>query len=123
MKVIITESQKNKIIQSIIGYFEESLVPDGGWKTKKEYLDEIEDNGGELFIPLELSRFEESLWYSECENIHLAGPLDSEKCPLVLVPSFISNALNSYFGDVWIPLFKKWFNKNTGLSVKKVDLE
>lgn len=123
MNVIITESQEKEIMQYILEYLEETLVPLDGWYSTEDYLKDIKLNGGETFFPFQFDNGDEPLWYSECDNENLQFDLDPEICPLVLVPSRIENMLNSYFGNIWMPVFKRWFKNKTGLPVKIVDIE
>jgi hypothetical protein len=39
------------------------------------------------------------------------------------VHEWLNKELTSLFGDKWIPIFKKWFENNTGLEVREIDLE
>jgi hypothetical protein len=36
---------------------------------------------------------------------------------------WIQNELNSLFGDLWVDVFIEWFENNSGLEVKEIDLE
>lgn len=36
---------------------------------------------------------------------------------------WIQNELNSLFGDIWVEVFIEWFENNSGLEVKEIDLE
>jgi hypothetical protein len=35
----------------------------------------------------------------------------------------VADVLTSLFGDKWIPVFKEWFEYNSGLVVREIDLE
>lgn len=35
----------------------------------------------------------------------------------------VINELTTLFGDKWIPIFKTWFEDNSGLHVREIDLE
>ena len=62
-----------------------------------------------------------NMWYSKCDNHNLQGLLDKEICPLLLIPTSIYESLDGFFGDLWKPLFLKWFKSHTHLPIKKVD--
>jgi len=120
MKYTITESRLNKII---LDYFEKSLTPFNGWDSTNSYKFEIEQNSGELFLFLEDgdANNESHMWYSECNNLNLSGPLPEGHCPVVTIPTTIYNSLTAYFGDEWKSIFKKWFEHKTGLPIIQVD--
>ena len=48
MKYIITEGQQNKLIEIILQYLNNNLVPKGGWK--REYYKRELETGYELFF-------------------------------------------------------------------------
>lgn len=122
MKYIITEQQHNKLKELIIDWFEKNLIPSDGWQPKEEYINELGD-GGELFIYLRENNSgdDEHIWYSECDNPNLDGPLPKGHCPVVTIPDSAYDALDAYFRDMWKPLFKKWFKSKTGLNAVQVD--
>ena len=35
---------------------------------------------------------------------------------------FVSDKLTSLFGTLWIPVFKEWFEKNSNLEVRKMEI-
>jgi hypothetical protein len=36
---------------------------------------------------------------------------------------FVSDKLTSLFGDLWIPVFKEWFEKNSNLDVREMEFD
>jgi hypothetical protein len=42
---------------------------------------------------------------------------------LLSIHRWVVNELTSLFGDKWIPVFKRWFEYNSGLEVREVDIE
>ena len=42
---------------------------------------------------------------------------------LLSINRWVVNELTSLFGDKWIPVFKRWFEYNSGLEVRKIDLK
>lgn len=125
MKIIITEAQKQKLRDTIITYLNEHLTPPQGWETPQYYAEEIEEEG-ELYINYsnddeELSGLD--LWYSTCNNQYLSEPLPKGDCPLVTLPNIKYDSLEGFFGNIWKPIFKEWFQHHTGLPVTQVDFD
>ena len=126
MKYIISEEQNERLEKTIMKFFDKNLTPFEGWKSYEDYASELEENGGELFLQInddgewELNRGNH-MWYSICDNDNLSEPLDEGHCPVVTLPRTSFNALNGYFGDKWIKLFRRWFIFNTGLLVIEID--
>jgi hypothetical protein len=129
MDYIISESQYSLLIQEenkkfviyLMNFFDADVTPDMGWQTKKEYMKELKENGGELFIFKDEDMEIESMWYSSCKNINLEQQLPPDKCPLVTINKQAYNKYNGLFNDLWKPYFLKWFNEKTGLAVNYVD--
>ena len=42
---------------------------------------------------------------------------------LLSIKKWVVNELTSLFGNKWIPVFKRWFEYNSGLEVKEVDID
>lgn len=38
------------------------------------------------------------------------------------IMDFVSDKLTSLFGDLWIPVFKEWFEKNSKLEVHEMKI-
>lgn len=123
MKIIITESQIQGLEDTIKDFIESNFVPEHGWMSTKEYLQDMKVTGGEIFIPLENPEGDSDfhIWYSLCDNSNLAGPLDPKICPVVMIPATVYDSLDGFFGDFWKPIFKIWFTKKTGLKFKSID--
>lgn len=101
MKVIISES---KYEQGIIRYLDLNLVPDYGWATHQFYKDEVERyNDVEFFVN------------DESQYIYFLSSNRQQKS-LVIYGNTSYNLIN-LFGYKWIPIFKNWFEQNTGLEV------
>ena len=135
MKYIVTEEQfktaeqaikAHRLEKTIMEFFDDKLTPLEGWESHEDYASELEVNGGELFFLIkdddewDLNR-DNHMWYSICDNDNLSEPLDEGHCPVVTLPRTSFNALNGYFGDKWIKLFRRWFIFNTGLLVIEID--
>jgi hypothetical protein len=41
----------------------------------------------------------------------------------LVISEWVNKELTSLFGDKWIPVFKRWFEYNSGLEVRKIDLK
>ena len=39
------------------------------------------------------------------------------------INKWVRNELTSLFGDKWVPIFKRWFEDNSGLEVREIGLE
>jgi hypothetical protein len=126
MKYIITEDQQNKLIDIILRYLDSNLVPQGGWKDKKYYQKEMEQNY-EMFFMFNTEEEDfgwgesDHMYYTQCDNPNLDSPIREDKCPLISIDSKKYDSLDGYFGPRWQELFKRWFTKNTGLPVVHVD--
>jgi len=122
MKVVITESRLESLI---IDYLNDSYYPDYGWKGNSRsdigYQDEVDKWGDIVFFVDD----QESYIYYGCnanagpEDEFFAGygHLHNYECPLLSIYPYMSQRLDSAFGDIWKPIFKKWFENNTGLEV------
>jgi hypothetical protein len=125
MKVVITESRLEGLI---IDYLNDSYYPDYGWKGNSKsdigYQDEVDKWGDIVFFVDD----QESYIYYGCnanagpEDEFFAGygHLHNYECPLLSIYPYMSQRLDSAFGDIWKPIFKKWFENNTGLEVTQL---
>lgn len=125
MKVVITESRLESLI---IDYLNDSYYPDYGWKGNSKsdigYQDEVDKWGDIVFFVDD----QESYIYYGCnanagpEDEFFAGygHLHNYECPLLSIYPYMSQRLDSAFGDIWKPIFKKWFEDNTGLEVTQL---
>jgi len=96
MKSNITESQLDDLI---IKFFDEDYYPDYGWEDASFYEKELESYDNYNFY------INDDLAYTYFDD----GSMEINK--------WLIDDLNSRFGEKWKPLFKKWFEMNTGLSV------
>jgi hypothetical protein len=123
MRYIITEQQNDRIAGYILKFLDDNLTPYGGWKSIEEYEQELDENSGELFIPIkdvdewDLSR-SNHIYYSVCDNPnYVENPFPEGACPVVMIPPSVLDALNGFFGDIWKGIFKEWFEEKTGAEV------
>jgi len=124
MKYVITES---KLEGAIINYLDKTFYPDYGWNENTRhgsYQEDVDRYGDLVFF---INDQDSYIYYGcnanggpEDEFFASYGNLNNYKCPLLLIYPKVSEQLNSYFGDIWKPIFKKWFEENTGLTVNQI---
>jgi hypothetical protein len=119
MNYIITEGQNQRLVDSIVEYFDNNLTPYDGWDTPSEYA-KVLKIGNEIFLFVEDPDSDDALnmWYTTHKNPYATIP--EEDSPIVTIPDHVYDSLTSYFGDLWKPIFKEWFFKNTKLPVNKI---
>jgi hypothetical protein len=120
MKVVITESRLEKLVTD---YLDDLYYPDYGWANPDVYQKDVKQYGDLVFFIDD----QDSYVYYGCnagnENDKMFasyGHLYNYKCPLLSIYPRISERLDSTFGDIWKPIFKKWFENNTGLEVAQL---
>lgn len=121
MKFIITEQQSERLQKSIVDYFDNSLTPYDGWLSPEEYKKDLKRDG-ELFlftVDTESLGEHDHIWYTTHNNSHATIP--KEKSPIVVIPDATYDALDGFFGNIWKPMFKEWFEFHTKLPVTFVD--
>ena len=127
MKYIIKESKLNSAIYEYIdqlfhnGYdirMEEAEDEDG---DPIEYAyDFVQDNGGYGF----LFTWTGKEYYEKegRENVTTFGKRWIDYAPVVEISEDeIIDQLKGMFGDMWVPIFKKWFTNTFSLPVKTVE--
>lgn len=120
MKVVITESRLEKVVTD---YLNDLYYPDYGWANPDVYQKDVKQYGDLVFFIDD----RDSYVYYGCnagsENDRMFetyGNLRNYKCPLLSIHPRVSKRLYSTFGDIWKPIFKKWFEINTGLEVAQL---
>ena len=121
MKIIITESRLEKVVTD---YLDDIYVPDYGWSYPYVYQKDVNQYGDLVFF---IDDKDSYIYYGcnanagpEDEFFAGYGHLHNYKCPLLSVYPVVAQRLDSTFGDIWKPIFKKWFEKNTGLEVTQL---
>ena len=101
MKVIISESQLDKIIYD---FLEDEYYPDYDWGPElfDFYREEVEEYGGIGFL---INDSEGYYYYDD-------GTLE--------VLPWVCERLDSWFNNAWQPVFKKWFEEHSGLKVDRI---
>lgn len=108
MKYIITESRLGEVI---VDFLDSNLTPYDGWNPE-EYIEELEDDNGELFL----------FWDEDNTDNHMYYLWKAlKKRGKVYLPDETYDFLTDLFGEHWKPVFIKWFEENTKLPVKSVD--
>jgi hypothetical protein len=102
MKYIITESKYNDIVTK---YLNDRIYPDYGWIPTDEYESEINAFG---YIDFYIN---DKRGYS-----YVDGHSESNVWTLVITRR-LNKELTDFFGLRWKPIFKEWFETNTGLEV------
>jgi len=121
MKVIISENKIDKVIRK---YLDETYYPDYGWSNPDVYQTTIKQYGDCDFFINDL----DSYIYYGCtagvkDDRHFDpndGKLRWYECPLLSIYPRVSEELTSLFGNRWLPVFKEWFEENTGLEVAQI---
>ena len=112
MKYLITESKINQII---LDYLNNNCAPDdkSGWGPKlhrDKYKRAVKKYGGYEFYYNNVLAY---VYFSYLKN-------DRMEIRLEVYEWFDDQKLSPFFGDLWKPIFKKWFEDNTGLKVEKL---
>jgi hypothetical protein len=108
MKYIITESKYNDIV---IKYLNDRIYPDYGWISTDDYESEINAFGYVDFY------INDKKGYS-----YVDGYSESNVWTLVISP-WLGKELTDFFSLRWKPIFKEWFETNTGLEVGDIIIE
>ena len=124
MKVVISESRLEKVV---IDYLNDLYYPDYGWNENTRhgsYQEDVDKWGDIVFFIDDVDSY---IYYGcnanagpEDEYFAGYGHLHNYKCPLLSIYPVVAKRLDSTFGDIWKPIFKKWFETNTGLEVAQL---
>jgi len=100
MKIIITESKLNN---TIMYYLDKNYIPDYGWSDNEDYANEISEYDKYDFYVDDEIFYTYSKWGDGLDELYLRDN--------------VINSLTDLFGNHWAPVFKEWFESNTGLKV------
>ena len=124
MKVIISENRIDKVIRK---YLDDTYYPDYGWNENTRhgsYQEDVDRYGDVVFFINDVDSY---IYYGcnanagpEDEFFAGYGHLHNYKCPLLLIYPRVGQELTSLFGNKWKPVFKEWFEENTGLEVVQI---
>jgi hypothetical protein len=124
MKILISENRVNQIIRK---YLDDAFTPDYGWGNFLRHgsYQEVVDRYGDIVFFL--NNIDSYIYYGcnagagpEDKFFEGYGHLNHYKCPLLSIYPRASETLTSLFGDRWLPVFKEWFEENTGLEVAQI---
>jgi hypothetical protein len=108
MKYIITESKYNDIVTK---YLNDRIYPDYGWNSATAYKEEME-----LWSYIDFP-INDIVGYT-----YVGGHSEANVWTLVITP-WLNKELTDFFGLRWKPIFKEWFETNTGLEVGDIIIE
>lgn len=105
MNYIVNESKLNDLI---LNYINQNFHPDYDWGPELHdfYRNEIDKYGSYNFTVDEERAY----------DFHK----DWGAGPELVVREFVTDQLNGLFGKHWAPIFKDWFEKNSGLKVESM---
>jgi len=105
MNYIVNESKLNNLI---LNYINQNFHPDYDWGPELHdfYRNEIDKYGSYNFT------IDEERAY----DFHK----DWGEGPELVVHEFVTDQLNGLFGKHWSPVFKDWFEKNSGLKAESM---
>ena len=111
MKYIIPESKINQIIYDFI---KDRYYPDYNWGPELHdfYRKDVKKHGAYDFMVNDKLAYR---YYGEYDGYDYLYLLEVEE--------WIANELSTIFNDLWIPVFIKWFEDNSGLEVKDFEIE
>ena len=112
MKYIITENRLESIVTSV---FDEDLTPASGWwdySKIKTYLKNFRDA-----MPI---YYDKDFYTDLMDNDSMEFMKYFKKTKTVVLQNSIYYKYNMMFGDLWQPVFIKWFNEHSGLPIKNV---
>ena len=115
MKIIITESQHRTLLEStnneksdvenlIYGFLQDDFYPDYNWGPElfDFYREDVEQYGS---VPFYINDSEGYVYHDD-------GTLE--------IMPWVCKKLNDYFNDLWVPVFKDWFEEHSGLKVDRI---
>ena len=112
MLVEVLKLEKNQVDKLIENYIDKNFYPDYdiGFNLHDFYREEVIKYGSYEFTINDENAYAYYLWESS----------KSTYVYKLWVYGDTTVKLSDLFGEEWIPVFKKWFEKNTGLIVKKM---
>ena len=124
MKIIITENQLNNIEQYIYDYINELYDVDNIHYVERELYDFDNDE----YVMSDDTHFY-NFDYSDGETIFILYEKGYERIrdgkimegPVLYIEDEDKIELLNQFGDLWKPVFKKWFKDNFDYEFKTID--
>ena len=101
----------------IYQYLTDNLHPDYNWSPKdyslhQQYKRNLKSYGIQTFS---VNDFDAYSYFGEWDGY--------DNLYLLVITKWVINELTSLFGNKWVPTFKRWFENNSGLEVREIDLE
>jgi len=98
----------------IYQYLKEEYHPDYNWGPELHdfYRNDVNEHGSYDFEVNDLFAY---AYLGEWDGYDYLYAL--------VITKWVNNGLTLLFGDKWIPVFKRWFEDNSGLEVRDIDLE
>jgi hypothetical protein len=101
----------------IYQYLTENMYPDYKWspedrETQEQIKRNIKSYGTQTFYINDTDAYSYFGEWDGYDNLYL-----------VVINKWVKDELISIFGNKWIPTFKRWFEDNSGLEVREIDLE
>jgi len=104
---------KERIINIITKYLDRDVEPDYSWGPELHdfYEEDVKRHGSFDFV------INDKLSYSYLGG---SGQFECQYC--LFIEDYLSNRLTNLFGNLWIPIFKEWFEINSGLKVTEMSV-
>ena len=101
----------------IYQYLTDNLHPDYNWSPKdyslhQQYKRNLKSYGIQTFSVNDFDAYSYFGEWDVYDNLYL-----------LVITKWVINELTSLFGNKWVPTFKRWFENNSGLEVREIDLE
>lgn len=112
MKYIISESKMDSTIRSYLTHY---IHPDYNWGPDLHdfYQKDVEEYGMYDF----LINDDVAYTYHGYQGYEDG---DVEEVGTLYIENWVVNKLSTLFGNFWVPVFKDWFEENSGLKVNKM---
>ena len=113
----ILNLEGEELDEFIYQYLTNNLYPDYNWGSEDEPLKQQ--------IKRNIKSYGHQTFYINDDDAYsYFGEWDGyDYLSLLVINKWVINELTSIFGDKWVPTFKRWFEDNSGLEVREIDLE
>lgn len=98
----------------IYKYLTEEYYPDYNWGPELHdfYREDVDEYGAYDF------------YINDVVGYTYLGEYDGyDYLYTLVIHKWVADGLKPLFGNKWIPVFKEWFEHNSGLTVREIDLE
>ena len=113
----ILNLEGEELDEFIYQYLTNNLYPDYNWGSEDDPLKQQ--------IKRNIKSYGHQTFYINDDDAYsYFGEWDGyDNLSLLVINKWVINELTSIFGDKWVPTFKRWFEDNSGLEVREIDLE